>query len=306
MEDLPVNIIFLQDQKITRFSKFLKEELFDSSIDSFSFIGTSIYEIFKDFSENVYKLKTILNFKGKYRLCRCSYINSSLFIDLFIHNSNFIKFIGYEIRTPVLAGVELTNLLSLTKTTEQQKKYLVAIKENNYELSRIINNASQYLKLLSSDVDIKKEKFNLTMAFDSIKKVITKDKKININFTLQDGIFLNTDKKKFIQMIVCVISYCIKSLGQSGMISIKVTVKKGFLNVFFTDTGNKMSKKTIDSLFKGFMEENYINSHYGLYLPIAKGISHSIGGELTLENSSDSGNSYKFSISLTEYDSSSD
>lgn len=300
MEGLPVSIIFLKDEKVTGFSNFLKEELSESNIHCESFINKSIFEIFKDFSENVYKMKTILNFDGKYRLCRCSYSNSSLFIDLFIHNTNFIKFIGYEIKTPVLAAVELTNLLSLTNSTDQQKKYMSSIKENNYELSKVINNASQYLKLLSNEIDIKKEKFNLSTAFESIKKVITKDKKININFTIQEGIVLNTDKKKFIQMVVCVISYCIKSLGQTGMVSIKVTVKKGFLNIFFTDTGNKMSKKTIDSIFKGFMEENYVNSHHGLYLPIAKGISKYIGGELTLENSSDFGNSYKFSISLSE------
>lgn len=85
-----------------------------------------------------------------------------------------------------------------------------------------------------------------------------------------------------------------------GMINVKASTKKGVLNIYFTDTGNKMSKKTIDSLFKGFVEDGYIHSHSSLYLPIANGISKIIKGDLSLISSSENGNSYRFSIPILD------
>lgn len=303
MEEFPTNVIFLKDTKVLKFSKYFTEELAYYKIISDRFLNCDISTMIQDFSVGsvMYKKDTKIYFDERVVTCSASYSVSLSAIFIVIYNCvpRFNKFINYEIKTPVLAGVELSNLLSSTKISKEQTKYVTAIKENNFELSRVINNASDYLKLLSGVVDVKKEKFNLDIAFDTIKKIIIKDKNININFIIEKDIFLHTDKRKFIQIVINVITYCMKNL-MKGMINVKASSKKGVLNIYFTDTGNKMSKKTIDSLFKGFVEDGYIHSHSSLYLPIANGISKIIKGDLSLISSSENGNSYRFSIPILD------
>lgn len=303
MEEIPTNVIFLKDTKVLKFSKYFTEELAYYKIISDRFLNCDISTMIYDFDVGsaMYKKDTKIYFDERVVTCSASYSASLSAIFIVIYNCvpRFNKFINYEIKTPVLAGVELSNLLSSTKISKEQTKYVTAIKENNFELSRVINNASDYLKLLSGAVDVKKEKFNLDIAFDTIKKVIIKDKNININFIIEKDIFLHTDKRKFIQIVINVITHSMKNL-MKGMINVKASTKKGVLNIYFTDTGNKMSKKTIDSLFKGFVEDGYIHSHSSLYLPIAKGISKIIKGDLSLISSSENGNSYRFSIPILD------
>lgn len=301
MEDIPTNVIFLKETKVLKFSKYFTEELAYYKIISDRFLNCDISTMIQDFSVGMYKKDTKIYFDERVVTCSASHSASLSAIFIVIYNCvpRFNKFINYEIKTPVLAGVELSNLLSSTKISKEQTKYVTAIKENNFELSRVINNASDYLKLLSGTVDVKKEKFNLEIAFDTIKKVIIKDKNININFIIEKDIFLHTDKRKFIQIVINVITHSMKNL-MKGMINVKASTKKGVLNIYFTDTGNKMSKKTIDSLFKGFVEDGYIHSHSSLYLPIANGISKIIKGDLSLISSSENGNSYRFSIPILD------
>lgn len=303
MEEIPTNVIFLKDTKVLKFSKYFTEELAYYKIISNRFLNCDISTMIYDFNagDAMYKKDTKIYFDEKVVTCSASYSVSLSAIFIVIYNCvpRFNNFINYEIKTPVLAGVELSNLLSSTKISKEQTKYVVAIKENNFELSRVINNASEYLNLLSGAVYVKKEKFNLDIAFETIKKVISKDKNIHVNFTIENGVFIHTDKKKFIQIVINVITYCMKNL-MKGMINVKASTKKGILNIYFTDTGNKMSKKTIESLFKGFVEDGYIHSHSSLYLPIANGISKIIKGDLSLISSSENGNSYKFSIPILD------
>ena len=95
-------------------------------------------------------------------------------------------------------------------------------------------------------------------------------------------------------MIIHVLSYFLKRM-ERGFINIKTTISTDNKHIFLylTDTGRKINQNDI---FSGFIDKDYIIDSSSLELPIAKGLALGMGGDLMLENTSDYGNTFKFTF----------
>jgi K+-sensing histidine kinase KdpD len=76
--------------------------------------------------------------------------------------------------------------------------------------------------------------------------------------------------------------------------------------MYFTDTGEKLTKYQKETIFEGFFHSINKTDNSSLYMPIAKGLAILLGGNLEIDSSTDNGTTYKFSIKTKYTDSDSD
>jgi K+-sensing histidine kinase KdpD len=244
-----------------------------------------------------------MEFKTKFVSCYASEKDDIIYIEPMYGVYEVIKYVGRSFNNPVSSSIELVNLLNNKKPlTEHQKEYIKKLKENNLVLTRNINNMLDYLKLMSGETRVKKEEFNISDCFDIIKNSVIKKENVKVNYEIKDYI-LYSDKEKIISICKHVIDHCILSM-YSGNIKVKTMLKSGNIEIYFLDSSRKIHQKHINTIFKGFISNEYYLHTSNLNLPIAKLLSKLIGGNLELQSTTDLGNIYKFVINIE--DSSSD
>lgn len=299
-EDAPLCMILLNENEIIKkFSNTLQKELKEVNVQYDNMIEGSIIKVLPIYKKGMYRVKTNMNFKKKNISCYASEYKGVVYIELLHGIDDVISYIGHAFNNPVSSSVELVTLLNNKKPlTDEQKNYIKKIKENNLELTKNINNIVDYLKIQLGIIHNHKEEFNIKECFGVLERVIDKKKNVNVNFDI-NNCFLNTDKRNFTDMCYHIISHSM-SVMDKGVVNIKSKIKNNELVIYFLDTGAKISKTRQDTLFKGFLNDNYKLNNDGLGLPIALGLSKINGGTLILESTSDMGSIYKFSINISD------
>jgi signal transduction histidine kinase len=298
-DDIPVCILELDNQnKIVGFNKCLKKEISriipSSEIDYI--LGKDIKEIIPGYKDDLYKEPIEFFIKGIKVKCSLSVsVNKNLvYLEIFHCTKRFLDFIGYEFRTPISVAVEMASLLSNT-SSKNQTKYITALKENNIRLTNLLVNTIDYLKLLTYNIEYNREMIQIESLFGLIKnKLLNKNKNITINYDITRNIKVYVDKQRFIEMIIHLLTYFINRT-EKGFINIKSTLSVDHKDVFlyFTDTGRKIHP---DDIFSGFVDKDYVIDSSSLELPISRGLALGMGGDLILENTSDYGNTFKFTF----------
>jgi K+-sensing histidine kinase KdpD len=82
----------------------------------------------------------------------------------------------------------------------------------------------------------------------------------------------------------------------------EVKLVKDTLIVEITDTTSSLSKYQKETLFHGFIHNDVMTDQKSLIMPIAKGLSMSLGGNLEIIDSSKGKTVYRFKIMTKDSD----
>jgi signal transduction histidine kinase/DNA-binding response OmpR family regulator len=222
---------------------------------------------------------------------------------------SFLANMSHEVRTPIHGIMNLTDILLKTKISEEQLKYLDAIKKSADSLSVIINDILDLSKIEAQKMRFENAQFNLREIVYSITEIFkprAKEKNLKLILNYDDNLseFLNGDPVRLSQVINNLLSNAIKftHVGEVRMDVLMEEKNEKFYLVTFrvSDTGIGIPQHKLTSIFDSFSQAgDDITRKYGgtgLGLNICKKLVELQGGMISVESTPNKGSSFTFKL----------
>ena len=199
--------------------------------------------------------------------------------------TEFTSIAGHEMKTSIQAILTYSELLQ-NKHDKSREEYIKAILRNAQRLKLLSDNLTDFAKIDSHVMKLKKEQFDiaalvatLVKDFESMNKY--NESKIKITVQSPKQVFVNADAQKITQIILNLLDNAVKFTSY-GKISIKLEQDENYVQVTMTDTGSGIDDKIKLDLFNKFTTSSCSGTGLGLY--ICKNIIEAHGGRIWAKN----------------------
>ncbi len=227
----------------------------------------------------------------------------------------FLANMSHEIRTPMNAIVGMAQLLSETKLTEQQKKYIDSIHFASDNLLALINDVLDLSKLEAEKVVFEKISFSIKHVIEKLLEIMghkIKEKGLNAELKVDPKIpeCVIGDPFRLNQVIMNLVSNSVKFTKKGGItIDVKLESETDTdIKIRFdvADTGIGIEKENIKKVFEHFTQaDSETTRKYGgtgLGLTIVKKIVESQGGTINIESETGVGTRFYFAFNFIKAD----
>jgi len=219
--------------------------------------------------------------------------------------SQFLENMSHEFRTPLNGVIGMTQLLSLTGLSQEQKDYIEMVKYSSEILFNLINDILDYSMIESGMLKMKLESFNIKelvrktsniLNFEAKKKELT----LEVNFKNDFRYNIKGDSQRIKQILMHLIANAIK-FTEKGKVIVNLFEEnrinnKVFINLSVTDTGIGIPQDKIGVLFESFTQldssSTKVYKGAGLGLSIVKRLVDMIGGKITIESIVNQGSTF--------------
>lgn len=221
----------------------------------------------------------------------------------------FLANMSHEIRTPINGIVGMVNLLEEIPSTEEQKKYLSAIKTSSENLQVIINDILDLSAIETGNIKFERIGFNLKSLMNSLINSFNyaakqKGISITLNFDPYIDHVLIGDPVRLNQVISNLIGNAVKftKRGYVKIYALKIAEEAniGKFQFIVDDSGIGIAEDKINKVFENFEQGDVtINRKYGgtgLGLAIVKQLVEAQKGSIKLQ--SRPGKGTKFTVDL--------
>ncbi|MCB0496789.1 MAG: response regulator [Cyclobacteriaceae bacterium] len=221
----------------------------------------------------------------------------------------FLANMSHEIRTPVNGIVGMVNLLSRTLQSNEQIKYLNAIKHSADNLKVIINDILDYSVIESGNLTLENIGFDIDYQIKSVidsLELQANEKGLPLKYdaSKNECKILIGDPVRLSQILINLINNAIKFTNEGEInirLSCSLSQKERAIATFeIQDTGIGIDKDKIGHIFDTFKQaDESITRKYGgtgLGLAISKQLVELQGGKLEVESKVNIGTTFKFSI----------
>lgn len=222
--------------------------------------------------------------------------------------SSFLANMSHEIRTPLNAILGFTQLLSKPELSSDDKEIFIKnIKSSGEKLLSLLDDVldlskieAGVMKIYLSDVPINRLIDELISVTSLSGKIV--EKRISLvhkKFFYDGEDIIRTDETRLFQIISNLLQNAVK-YSESGTVTIGYEIfDQDYLRFFVKDTGIGISEEFYGKIFTPFFQEGKTPgpiSGTGLGLPIAKGLTESLGGRIWVKSSKDEGTEVSFTI----------
>lgn len=220
----------------------------------------------------------------------------------------FLANMSHYLRTPMNSILGFVDILKRRNLDEEKReKFLTIINEQSNHLLQFIDNIIEISKLQEGQTKVNTQDFSLNTLLKKIRlryqtEIEHSDKAAKIELTcslLSDDVIMYSDPDKIEYIFTNLLSNSIKFTKQ-GEIRFGYKVKDKDVEFFVFDTGIGIPTEKQELITQTFMlsdpELNQANTGIGLGLAITKGLVKLLNGELWLDNSSNKGTKFCFSI----------
>ena len=220
--------------------------------------------------------------------------------------SDFVSEMVHELRTPLMALVALSELLTRPDLpTDQREEFAQTIQREARRLSEMTSSFLELSRLESGRVQLKYEPIDL---LGIIRETITVQRQqatergINIEVDLPAELPpMMGDADRIKQVLLNLISNAIKSNRPNGTIAVSAEHKDETTRVCVQDSGRGIPSDAVKNLFKRFYRvpdtEGY-TAGTGLGLSIAQRIVQQHGGRIWVESELEKGSRFCFALPL--------
>lgn len=218
-----------------------------------------------------------------------------------ILRNDFINSYSHEFKTPIASINGFASLLLEKKLPEEeQRQYLEIIVEESARLSKLASNTILLSKLSSQQIITDTEHYDLSEQIRQCSIILSKlwlDKKIEFSGEFPSAMF-HGNKELMQHLWLNLLGNAVKYTPVGGEISVEVIPADENITVTVSDTGEGMSKDTMDHLFDPYYQgdTSHAEQGLGLGLSISRRIVELCGGEISV--SSELGIGSRFTVTL--------
>jgi len=213
-----------------------------------------------------------------------------------LQKSSFIRHISHELKTPLAAIREGTELLydnSVGELNAEQQEICHIIKDSVNRLQKLIEDLLDFNIVLDSTSLQDSEKFSFSSVLTPVieqRKLDIKRKQLTIDCQLLP-ISLNGNVKQLNVVLDNLLSNAIKYSPNNSKIIIKNQLSDGMMQLSITDNGPGLTTQATEKIFEAFYQgpapENSQIKGSGLGLTIVKELMMRLNGDITIKNRAD-------------------
>lgn len=211
--------------------------------------------------------------------------------------SDFLAGMSHELRTPLNAIIGFSDAMrtQLFGPIEQPQylDYLDNIHDSGIHLLQLINDILDISKIESGATEMEESLFNVDSVIERALRLV-KNRAVEGEVRLKKVIpgklpSLYGDERRFMQVVLNLLTNAIKFTPAGGGVNIKASVgKNGDMSIRISDTGMGIKKADIEKVMTEFGQVNNALARpkegTGLGLPLSKGLMEMHGGTLTLKS----------------------
>ena len=222
--------------------------------------------------------------------------------------SRFLSNMSHEFRTPLNSITALSHLLLERMDgplTPEQEKQVGFIRQGARDLTELVNDLLDLAKVEAGKVTVRPVEFEVESLFGALRGMLRPllvNESLRLVFEPAAGIPpLHTDEGKVSQILRNFISNALK-YTESGEVRVSATLADGGVAVAFavSDTGIGIAPEDQERIFEEFAQvEHTLQARVkgtGLGLPLARKLTHLLGGRITLVSEPGIGSTFTATI----------
>ncbi len=224
-----------------------------------------------------------------------------------VFRREFIADISHELKTPIFAaqGFVLTLLEGAVDDENVRYKFLQKAAKSLEGLNLLVQDLLTLSQIESGDMVMQFENFDIQeLTKEVFEQLEEKAQRRNISLTLLDlneeGIFVNADYSKLMQVMTNLVNNAIKYGIEDGKVEIEFVKEENFINVAVKDNGHGISKEHLKRIFERFYRVEKSRSRQqggtGLGLAIVKHILQKHNAEIQVNSEVGKGTEFSFKL----------
>lgn len=226
--------------------------------------------------------------------------------------SAFLAVVSHEIRTPMTGVMGMIRMLESTNLTEEQKNYVMTIKDSGDAMVSLLNDILDFSKIQSGGLELEHiafDPYRVANGVIMLMKGHAEQKNLDLRLEIDPSIptSLYGDPTRLRQVLLNLVSNALK-FTEAGHVALylKCACDENEQNCAITfrieDTGIGISEEAQKSLFKPFSQANSsISRKYGgtgLGLTICQKLVEAMGGQIAISSTAGKGASFFFTVTF--------
>jgi len=232
--------------------------------------------------------------------------------------SLFLAGISHEIRNHMSSIIGITEVLSETKLTSEQKDYVGIINTSGNTLLNIINDILDFSKIEAGQIVLEEKEFNIRALINEVitmHDVMAQQKKLYIKSEIENTLpeIIRGDSTRLSQVMVNLANNALKFTDNGGItikvshetlnhLSTKKNLTSCIINFEVIDTGVGIAESSQNKLFKPFSQTHSAvqrkQGGTGLGLAICKQLVELMNGEIGISSEVNKGSNFWFNVRM--------
>jgi PAS domain S-box-containing protein len=222
--------------------------------------------------------------------------------------SAFLTSLSHELRTPLQAVAGFAELLgTLDLPSERRAAALAHIQGATAHITSLVDDVLDIAKIEAGALPVHITDVDLsTVISDALDLLgpLAAERGVAMGRPSAGG-WVRADQRRLRQVLINLITNAIRYNHQAGRVQISVHAGHETQTIRITDTGPGIRAELLDRLFVPFDRlgaEAGPEQGAGLGLPLARGLTEAMGGQLTLQSKSGAGTTAAVSLPSLEHD----